>query len=150
MPILHYVVAYYICSFLLYNVLTCAYVGADVINRCTWCIYIDVKSTSGTRFSNLLFVVNFFPLNVTRSYYRCSNTGCPVKKHVERDSHDPKVVITTYEGQHDHTVPSARMVTHNTSGADTNVTPQNGKSRSETEEKEAAGLDMVVHVGANE
>ncbi|KAK1401001.1 WRKY transcription factor 1 [Heracleum sosnowskyi] len=81
-----------------------------------------------------------------RSYYRCSNTGCPVKKHVERASHDPKVVITTYEGQHDHTIPSALMVTHNASEAGINVTPQNGESRSETEEKEAADFDMVVHI----
>ncbi|XP_017253340.1 WRKY transcription factor 1 [Daucus carota subsp. sativus] len=97
-----------------------------------------------------------------RSYYRCSNTGCPVKKHVERASHDSKVVITTYEGQHDHTIPSAQTVTHNTSGADTDVTPQNAsgadtdvapqnsESRSETEEKEVAGLDMVVHVSETE
>ncbi|KAL1821776.1 hypothetical protein ACET3Z_016645 [Daucus carota] len=87
-----------------------------------------------------------------RSYYRCSNTGCPVKKHVERASHDSKVVITTYEGQHDHTMPSARTVTHNTSGADTNVNPQNGEARSDTEEKETptSGLEMVVHVGASE
>lgn len=97
-------------------------------------------------------IINIIFLHVTRSYYRCSNTGCPVKKHVERASHDPKVVITTYEGQHDHTLPSSssRTVTHNPSEADTNVTPQNGESRSETEEKEAAGLDMVVHVGATD
>ncbi|XP_061361139.1 WRKY transcription factor 1-like [Gastrolobium bilobum] len=48
-----------------------------------------------------------------RSYYRCSNPGCPVKKHVERASHDSKIVITTYEGQHDHEIPPVRTVTHN-------------------------------------
>ncbi|KAL8131147.1 hypothetical protein AgCh_007175 [Apium graveolens] len=85
-----------------------------------------------------------------RSYYRCSNTGCPVKKHVERASHDPKVVITTYEGQHDHTMPSARTVTHNTTGADTNVNPQNGEAGPGTEGKEPPGLEMVVHVSAAE
>ncbi|KAJ9169955.1 hypothetical protein P3X46_018095 [Hevea brasiliensis] len=51
-----------------------------------------------------------------RSYYRCSSPGCPVKKHVERASHDPKVVITSYEGQHDHDVPPSRTVTHNATG----------------------------------
>ncbi|CAN6297719.1 unnamed protein product [Urochloa humidicola] len=37
-----------------------------------------------------------------RSYYRCTNSKCTVKKRVERSSTDPSVVITTYEGQHCH------------------------------------------------
>uniref|UniRef100_A0A1J3E538 WRKY transcription factor 1 n=1 Tax=Noccaea caerulescens TaxID=107243 RepID=A0A1J3E538_NOCCA len=49
-----------------------------------------------------------------RSYYRCSSSGCPVKKHVERSSHDTKLLITTYEGKHDHDMPPGRVVTHNT------------------------------------
>lgn len=43
-----------------------------------------------------------------RSYYKCTNPGCPVRKHVERASHDPRAVITTYEGKHNHDVPAAR------------------------------------------
>ncbi|KAK6919243.1 WRKY domain [Dillenia turbinata] len=60
-----------------------------------------------------------------RSYYRCSNAGCPAKKHVERASHDAKVVLTTYEGQHDHGVPPSRTVTHNAAGS-INSPVQNG------------------------
>ncbi|KAK9078149.1 hypothetical protein SSX86_002206 [Deinandra increscens subsp. villosa] len=52
-----------------------------------------------------------------RSYYRCTSAGCPAKKHVERASHDEKVVITTYEGRHDHGMPAGgRTVTQNTPG----------------------------------
>ncbi|CAL0308453.1 unnamed protein product [Lupinus luteus] len=47
-----------------------------------------------------------------RSYYKCTSTGCTVRKHVERASHDLKSVITTYEGKHDHDVPAARASSH--------------------------------------
>nr|XP_009406893.1 PREDICTED: WRKY transcription factor WRKY24-like [Musa acuminata subsp. malaccensis] len=43
-----------------------------------------------------------------RSYYKCTTMGCPVRKHVERASHDLRSVITTYEGKHNHDVPAAR------------------------------------------
>ncbi|XP_059662909.1 probable WRKY transcription factor 20 isoform X2 [Cornus florida] len=85
-----------------------------------------------------------------RSYYRCSNAGCPVKKHVERASHDPKVVITTYEGQHDHDMPPTRTVTSNAAGASTsNITALNEESRSKAEENNAVGLEMAVRISAN-
>lgn len=43
-----------------------------------------------------------------RSYYKCTSAGCPVRKHIERASHDTRAVITTYEGKHNHDVPAAR------------------------------------------
>ncbi|KAJ8749901.1 hypothetical protein K2173_013816 [Erythroxylum novogranatense] len=47
-----------------------------------------------------------------RSYYKCTSAGCNVRKHVERAAGDPKAVITTYEGKHNHDVPAARNSSH--------------------------------------
>ncbi|XVE68200.1 hypothetical protein DITRI_Ditri09bG0049400 [Diplodiscus trichospermus] len=56
-----------------------------------------------------------------RSYYKCTSAGCNVRKHVERASTDPKAVITTYEGKHNHDVPAARNSSQN---AINNILPQ--------------------------
>ncbi|GLJ18196.1 hypothetical protein SUGI_0321670 [Cryptomeria japonica] len=37
-----------------------------------------------------------------RNYYRCSYSNCDVKKRVQRDAQDKGIVITTYEGKHNH------------------------------------------------
>ncbi|KAJ8460609.1 hypothetical protein OPV22_033535 [Ensete ventricosum] len=49
-----------------------------------------------------------------RSYYKCTYAGCNVRKHIERSPTDPKAVITTYEGKHNHDVPAARKSSHDT------------------------------------
>lgn len=40
-----------------------------------------------------------------RSYYRCTNLKCNVRKYVERTSDDPTAFVTTYEGKHNHEMP---------------------------------------------
>ena len=41
-----------------------------------------------------------------RSYFRCTTPKCWVKKRVERSNEDPSIVVTTYEGQHNHHSPT--------------------------------------------
>nr|AHG94294.1 WRKY transcription factor [Dendrobium officinale] len=41
-----------------------------------------------------------------RGYYKCSGVrGCPARKHVERATDDPSMLIVTYEGEHIHSKP---------------------------------------------
>ncbi|GMP30655.1 hypothetical protein CsSME_00005223 [Camellia sinensis var. sinensis] len=54
-----------------------------------------------------------------RSYYKCTYAGCNVRKHVERASTDPKAVVTTYEGKHNHDVPGGRKSGSNTANSNT-------------------------------
>ncbi|GFZ21932.1 WRKY family transcription factor family protein [Actinidia rufa] len=77
-----------------------------------------------------------------RSYYKCTNAGCPVRKHVERASHDPKAVITTYEGKHNHDVPTAKASAHDMAGPAT----ANGTLRVRSEESDSISLDLGVGI----
>ncbi|KAL3508407.1 hypothetical protein ACH5RR_027808 [Cinchona calisaya] len=78
-----------------------------------------------------------------RSYYKCTHAGCPVRKHVERASHDPKAVITTYEGKHNHDVPTAKANNHEMAGS---TATAGGMSRIRSEENDPVSLDLGVGI----
>lgn len=61
-----------------------------------------------------------------------------MRKHVERASTDPKAVITTYEGKHNHDVPAARNSSHNTA----NSNSMSSKPQARVPEKHPLLKDM--------
>ncbi|KAJ8527871.1 hypothetical protein K7X08_015322 [Anisodus acutangulus] len=82
-----------------------------------------------------------------RSYYRCSIAGCPVKKHVERASHDPKLVITTYEGQHVHDFLTSRAVSQISAAPDAGTTVVHAESKIESGENKYVGESKLESGG---
>ncbi|KAB5513835.1 hypothetical protein DKX38_027741 [Salix brachista] len=48
--------------------------------------------------------------SLVRSYYRCSSSACPARKHVERATDDATSTTITYAGKHDHDKPAPKKM----------------------------------------
>ncbi|XP_021285514.1 disease resistance protein At4g27190-like [Herrania umbratica] len=82
------------------------------------------------------------------NHYKCSTSGCPMRKRVVRDSQDTSFLVVTYEGIHNHEGPSVKVLNNVEDAAEAakTISPTKGYA----DALEASIQDKGLHPGIPE